>query len=67
MSKKNIGTHDAALDKNMANTMLKVYVCAEKKIRNKYTLWKDNHTKWTYEIQYKTLIDLMVMFCNLGN
>jgi hypothetical protein len=26
-----------------------------------------NRTKWKYEIQYKPLIDLMKMFCNLGN
>ncbi len=26
-----------------------------------------NHTKCTHEIQYQPLIDLMEMFCNIGN
>ena len=26
-----------------------------------------NHTRWTYEIEWQPLIDLMKIFCNLGN
>ncbi len=52
MSKNNIGTHDTALAKNMANTMLWVIMCVPRKNKEPiYTLWEGNHTKWTYEIQ----------------